>query len=146
MSRSDPGLILGCGMDHVLETDCNAIEDSSCGDDAAAVVFKIRGERGRPIRLWKYLAYHYSNSGDVAEVRSQVAWTLDRAVQDGFDSIQAHQHAEVGRFWKRADVEVEGAGRRLQQVIRWNLFQLLQATERAEGHRHRRARPDGPHL
>ena len=127
-------LILGCGMDHVLETDCNTIEDSSCGDDAAAVVFKIRGERGRPIRLWKYLAYHYSNSGDVAEVRSQVAWTLDRAVQDGFDRIQAHQHAEVGRFWKRADVEVEGAGRRLQQVIRWNLFQLLQATERAEGH------------
>jgi alpha,alpha-trehalose phosphorylase len=105
------GLILGCGMDHVLETDCNTIEDSSCGDDAAAVVFKIRGERGRPIRLWKYLAYHYSHSGDVAEVRSQVAWTLDRALQDGFDRIRAHQHAAVGRFWKRADVEVEGADR-----------------------------------
>ena len=133
-------------MDHVLETECNAIEDSSCGDDAAAIVFKIRGERGRPIRLWKYLAYHYSNVGDVAEVRSQVAWTLDRAVQDGFGSIRAHQRAEVGRFWKRADVEVEGAGRRLQQVIRWNLFQLLQATERAEGHGIGARGLTGPHL
>ena len=38
-------LILGCGMDHVLETDCNTIEDSSCGDDAAAVVFKIWASR-----------------------------------------------------------------------------------------------------
>ena len=114
--------------------ECNATEDSSCGDDAAAVVFKIRGGRGRPIRLWKYVGYHYSNSGDVAEVRSQIAWTLDRAVQDGFGSIQTRQRAEIGRFWKRADVEVEGCDPRLQQVIRWNLFQLLQATERVEGH------------
>ena len=60
-------------------------------------------------------------------------WTYT-AVQDGFDSIQAHQHAEVGRFWKRADVEVEGAGRRLQQVIRWNLFQLLQVDVQLPDH------------
>ena len=128
------GLVLGCGMDHVLETGCHTTEDTSCGDDSAAVVFRIQGECNRPIRLWKYLAYHYSNSGDVTEVQSQVAWTLDRAVQSGFGTIRARQHALIGAFWERADIEVEGATPRLQQVIRWNLFQLLQATERAEGH------------
>lgn len=128
------GLILGCGMDHVLETECGTAVDSSCADGVAAVVFRIQGKRGRPIRLWKYLAYHYSNSGDAAEVRSQVSWTLDRAVQEGFTTILKRQREEVAKFWSRADVEVEGAGTRLQQVIRWNLFQLLQATERAEGH------------
>ena len=80
------------------------------------------------------LGYHYATGGDPAEVRSQVAWTLDRAVQSGFASILKQQGARVGRFWSYADIELEGAAPRLQQVIRWNLFQLMQATERAEGH------------
>lgn len=128
------GLIMACGMDHVLQTESGTAGDSSCTDEAAAVVFRIQGKRGKPIRLWKYLAYHYSDGGDAAEVRSQVSWTLDRAVQEGFANVRTRQRHVVGQFWNRADVEVEGAGLRLQQVIRWNLFQLLQATERAEGH------------
>ncbi len=128
------GLILGCGMDHVLDTACQFTHDSSCEGDIAAVVFKIEGKQGRPIRLWKYLGYHYSDGDDVAQVQSQVAWTLDRAKQEGFPAILRRHQALIDRFWARADVEVEGPGPRLQQVLRWNLFQLLQATERAEGH------------
>ena len=128
------GLVLGCGMDHRLETDCPVAQEATCEDDFAAVVFKLRGERGKPIRLWKYLAYHYDEGGGASEVRSQVAWTLDRALQSGFDSVLGRHERLVSDFWARADVEVEGAEPRLQQVIHWNLFQLLQATERAEGH------------
>jgi alpha,alpha-trehalose phosphorylase len=128
------GLVLGCGMDHVVETACPFAQESVCEDDFAAVVFRIRAVPGRPVRLWKYLGYHYSGEGDPAEIRSQVAWTLDRAVGDGFAAILARQEARAAGFWDRADVELEGAAPRLQQVIRWNLFQLLQATERAEGH------------
>ena len=71
------GLILGCGMDHLLETACQFTYDSSCEGDIAAVVFKIQGEQGKPIRLWKYLGYHYSDGGDVAQVRSQVTPSPD---------------------------------------------------------------------
>jgi alpha,alpha-trehalose phosphorylase len=128
------GLVLGCGMDHRLEADCPVAQEGTCEDDFAAIVFKLRAERGKPIRLWKYLAYHYDGGSGAPEVRSQVAWTLDRAILSGFDSVLSRQERLVGSFWARADVEVEGAEPRLQQVIRWNLFQLLQATERAEGH------------
>ncbi len=128
------GLTLGCGMDHVLETACHFTQESSCDKDFAAVVFKGKAERGKPIRLWKYLGYHYAKDGDPAELRSQVAWTLDRAVQHGFPAILEQQKIRVSRFWNRADIELEGAPPRLQQVIRWNLFQLMQATECAEGH------------
>jgi alpha,alpha-trehalose phosphorylase len=127
-------LILGCGMDHVLDTACQFTHDSSCAGDIAAVVFKIQGKPGKPIRLWKYLAYHYSDGDDAAQVQSQVAWTLDRAMQEGFPAILRRHQTLIDRFWARADVEVDGIGARLQQVLRWNLFQLLQATERAEGH------------
>jgi len=128
------GLTLGCGMDHVLETACPFTQEGHCEDDFAAIVFKGRAERGKPIRLWKYLGYHYARGGDPAELRSQVAWTLDHAVQGGFAAILQQQKARIGRFWAHADVELEGAAPRLQQVVRWNLFQLMQATERAEGH------------
>jgi alpha,alpha-trehalose phosphorylase len=133
-TTTSSALTLGCGMDHVLDTACPVTQESSRTDDFAAMVFKIQGRRGMPIRLWKYLAYHHADRGDPAEVRSQVAWTLDHAVRSGFPAILEGQKARISHFWAQADVEVEGAEPRLQQVIRWNLFQLLQATARVEGH------------
>ena len=37
-------------------------------------------------------------------------------------------------FWQRSDVQLRGVRPRVQQVIRWNLFQLLQASGRVEGY------------
>jgi alpha,alpha-trehalose phosphorylase len=83
----------------------------------------------------KFLSYHYGERTTPREIRAQTAWTLDRALEEGFDTILERQRAYVAAFWERADVEVEaGATPEKQQVIRWNLFQLLQASARAEGH------------
>jgi alpha,alpha-trehalose phosphorylase len=43
------------------------------------------------------------------------------------------QREYLDDFWKRSDVQVKGAEPRLQQLVRWNLFQILQASGRAEG-------------
>jgi len=126
---------LGCGMDHVLRTDCSHSTELDCTDDRASLVIRARGARGKPLRLSKYLSYHYGSDVDGHVMRVQTAWTLDRAVADGFAAIHAQQRAYVQAFWQRADIEIEG-GRypRKQQTLRWNLFQLLQASARAEGH------------
>lgn len=128
------GLTLGCGMDHVLATEGSFAADRTGNDDFAAVVFRGSIEPGRPIRLQKYLSYHYSEDADAEQIRSQTAWTLDRAGEAGFSQILEQQRADVSRFWRRSEVMIDGADARTQQVIRWNLFQLLQASERAEGH------------
>lgn len=128
------GLVLGCGMDHVVEADCPLAAQAGCDDDLATVVFRGVLAPGRTIRIHKYLSYHYARGADPAEIRSQVAWTLDRAVESGFPAILARQGQDTARFWERADVTVESVNPRSQQVIRWNLFQLMQASERAEGH------------
>ena len=127
-------LTLGCGIDHAIATECRWRADVSCGETGAAVVFRVAGERGRPIRLSKYLAYHYTHLCRPEEIRSQVAWTLDRAVESGFPNLLERQRKDVGRFWSRADVEVETTEPQAQQVVRWNLFQLQQASAHAEGH------------
>jgi alpha,alpha-trehalose phosphorylase len=127
------GLNLGCGMDHALDTDCAYTAEAKCADDLASVVVKARGERGKPIRLRKYLSYHYLDHSSPHDIRAQTGWTLDRAVQDGFTAIREQQRTYVQGFWQRADIEVEGDDPRRQQILRWNLFQLLQASARAEG-------------
>ncbi|CAO4193959.1 glycoside hydrolase family 65 protein [Methylorubrum extorquens] len=128
------GLVLGCGMDHVVTADCPLAVRATCDDDLATVVLRGVLAPGGVIRIHKYLSYHYSGSVAPEQIRSQVAWTLDHAVESGISSIVARQRRDMDRFWERADVTVESASPRIQQAIRWNLFQLMQASERAEGH------------
>ena len=134
-TTSSSGLTFGCGMEHAIETGCAFTADVRCEDDFAAAVFKVRGEAGKPVRILKFLSYHYGERTTPREIRAQTAWTLDRALEEGFDTVLERQRAYVAAFWERADVEVEGgATPEKQQFIRWNLFQLLQASARAEGH------------
>ena len=129
------GLTLGCGMDHLIETENAVVTDARAEDDFAAVVFRVRAETGKPVHLVKFLSYHYGAETTPQEIRSQTAWTLDRALEDGFDRVRERQQDYVRTFWEHADIEVEGGqSPEKQQVIRWNLFQLLQASGRAEGH------------
>ncbi|MEZ0263228.1 MAG: glycoside hydrolase family 65 protein [Phycisphaerae bacterium] len=131
--RSD--LRLGCGMDHVVETENEYTTKAQCAiDNRGQVEFNITAEPGKPFTFYKYLTYHNSSSETPAELRERAGRTLDRVVRAGFDQILADHSAVVAEFWERADIKVASPGvhPRLQQCIRWNLFQLLQATGRVE--------------
>ncbi len=128
------GLALGCGVDHVVAADGCFTTNAACDDDLATIVVRGSLAPGKAIRIYKYLSYHYSEAASPEQIHALTAWTLDHAVETGFASILARQQQDVERFWERADVLVESANSRTQQAIRWNLFQLMQASERAEGH------------
>lgn len=128
------GLSLGCGMDHSVVTECPMLTELRCDDDFAAAVFRGKLLRNKPLRICKYLSYHYSDDPDTEQILFQTASTLERAKTQGFQAILERQRRDVERFWARADVVVESDDPRTQQTIRWNLYQLLQASERAEGH------------
>jgi alpha,alpha-trehalose phosphorylase len=57
--------------------------------------------------------------------------TLDRVREHGVEPEFAAQREWLDEFWARSDVVVHGQPA-LQQAIRWNLYQLAQATARAE--------------
>jgi alpha,alpha-trehalose phosphorylase len=127
-------LILGCGMDHALESPCTFASETTCTDDVAAVTFRGQLRPGQSLRLQKYLSYRYARGDDAGQIHSQVGWSLDHAVRTGFADILERQRKDLSDFWTHADVEIECADPRMQQVIRWNLFQLLQAAARSEGY------------
>jgi alpha,alpha-trehalose phosphorylase len=128
-------MTLGVGVDHVIDTTCAYHAAGSVGEDSSEVVVTAEALPGIPIRITKYAAYQTSRSIPVPELTDRCCRTLDRAVSGGFDMIAAAQREQLARFWDRADVRVQARHDpvRLQQAIRWNLFQVAQASWRAEG-------------
>ncbi len=133
------GMTLACGADHTIETECPYLVETECVEDMGKVVFTVNALEGQPIAINKYLTYHTSRVVPVAELVNRAGRTLDRAVHEGYDELLSVQRKYLDDFWRRSDVEIASdpditrrpAGE-LQQAIRWNLLQILQASGRAE--------------
>src|SRR5512132_2376283 len=128
-------MTLGVGVDHVIDAACPHQVSGSVGDDMAELIVTADAVPGVPIRITKYATYQASRSIPVRELLDRCGRTLDRMVRDGFDVLLTKQREHLDRFWDRADIQVESHTNplRIQQAIRWNLFQLAQASWRAEG-------------
>ncbi len=131
-------MTLGVGVDHVLEAPPDVELSVTLDADVGEAVLTGDARPGVPIRIIKYITYQSSRSAPTAELVARCARTLDRAVRDGRDALLESQRSELDRFWDTADVVVtsrEGPAwtARVRQAIRWNLFQLCQATWRVEG-------------
>jgi alpha,alpha-trehalose phosphorylase len=127
------GLSLAVGMDHEIGAECATSIEASAQGDGARVVILADLEPGRTLAVTKFLAYHYDADPPAGDLNGRVHRTLRRARLDGLEAIEASQRTHVDNFWAASDVELEGAPA-LQQAARFDIFQLLQATHRAEGH------------
>jgi alpha,alpha-trehalose phosphorylase len=131
-------MTLACGTDHILETDCSYSYESRAEENLGKVAYAIQAEPGKPIKLTKYISYHTSSHIPADELCTSVERTLDRAVASGFQDLLDGQQKYLEEFWRRGDVQIEGSPSRknrapeMQQAIRFNLFQILQAAARAE--------------
>jgi alpha,alpha-trehalose phosphorylase len=124
-------MTLGAGFDHLIETENEWYENCSWDEDLSKIVFVIDAKAGVPIRITKFFTFHSSRSVPSQELVDRCNRTLDRAVREGYSSIENAQRAYLDRFWRHSDVVVD-AEPRVQQAVRWNIFQLCQASARAE--------------
>lgn len=140
-SVRNSGMSMACGVEHVFETECEYETQVDCGDDSAETIYTIDAEEGKPIQLVKFMSYHSSRRPQVQEMCTRSGRTLDRAVKMGFENLLVSQREFMDEFWRRSDVAIEEDPQQvppakkgeLQQALRWNLFQILQASGRAEG-------------
>jgi alpha,alpha-trehalose phosphorylase len=129
---AESGMSVVCGIDHVLATECASSLRADWGAHGARVVFFVDAEPGEPVALTKYMTFHTSRSDKTAELSLRAGRTLDRVVGHGFDRLVADQRAYLDDFWHRSDIQISAQHPRLQQCLRWNLFQLIQASGRAD--------------
>ena len=132
---ANSGMSLGVGVDHVIETGNGHELTHSHEPDVDRLVLTADAQPGEPIRIVKYVTFQTSRSLPAGELVARTERTLDRTRRDGLEALLAAQRDELRRFWARADIEVDvgDSTARVQQAVRWNLFQLAQASWRVEG-------------
>ncbi|WP_375430338.1 glycoside hydrolase family 65 protein [uncultured Friedmanniella sp.] len=128
---ANSGMTLAVGVDHAIETDLAYTEHISTDEDTGKMVYRVAAKPGVPLRIVKTVSYHTSRGVPVRELVDRTRRTLDRVLSNGIAVEYEAQRRWLDAYWERTDVVVEGQPA-LQQGIRWNLFQLAQATARAE--------------
>jgi alpha,alpha-trehalose phosphorylase len=129
---TNSGMTIAVGADHRIETDAEWDQSSQIDDDIAKHVYRVKAQAGQKVRLVKTISYHTSRGVPPRELADRCDRTLDRAGETPTSEIFAHQRAWLDDFWQRSDVQVAGQPE-IQQAVRWNLFQLVQATARTDG-------------
>jgi len=124
---------LACGMEHHIDTQLRHSVESSVEEDEGRVVFFLDAEPGIPAHVTKLLGYHHADHASAGDLVRRVNRTLDRADGDGFERIAQIQRERLDAFWEQSDIAIEGPGD-IQQAVRFNLFQVRQASARVEGH------------
>lgn len=123
------------GVQHVVDTAAPHRLTTSVTPDLAEVVLSADAQPGVPVRVVKYATYQTSRSTPPRELAARCHRTLDRVVEQPLGVLLESQREHLDRFWSCADVVVTDANEpvRVQQAVRWNLFQLCQASWRVEG-------------
>jgi alpha,alpha-trehalose phosphorylase len=124
---SNSQMTLACGYHHEIETSSTHAATTTIDDDLAKTVLEVQAEPGVPISITKYVSYHSSTGVPCEELIDRCARTLHRAVETGLDGLRTEQRTTLDAFWAASDIEIDG-DHAAQQAIRWNLFQLAQAT------------------
>lgn len=135
-------MTLGCGFDHTVETENPITWQNEASDDDGSIVFSVEAQQDVPIRLTKWMSFHSSRKTASEDLCKRVDRTLTRAKEHGFPAILDSQKNFMENYWRTCDVKMAITERRRtggrsteewQQAVRWNLFQLCQASARTEG-------------
>jgi alpha,alpha-trehalose phosphorylase len=133
------GMTIAAAYRHEVAADGEVGFDTAIEGDRAATTMRLDAGLGNTVTLTKYVAYHSSSQipGDpddasADELATRCHATLDAAAAAGWEHALAEQRAWLDRFWARTDIEVDGDDT-AQQAIRWNLFQMAQASAQIGG-------------
>ncbi|WJL96242.1 glycosyl hydrolase family 65 protein [Microbacterium sp. ET2] len=129
---TDSGMTLAVVADHVVETENHYSARGIVEPDIAKNVFRVQARAGVPIRVTKLVSYHTSRGVPARELVDRCRRTIDRALAEGVTHQFERQRAWLDAFWARSDIRIEGQPE-VQQATRWCLFELAQASARADG-------------
>ena len=123
LKTKNSGLTVCCGIED--ESGRDKWDMSGSEDSPLCTEYAIHAEPNVTLRFDKYLCYVDSRSGE-ADLHEKVRQELSNVRREGFEALSAQQAAFLDEFWLSADVTIAG-NPKLQQGIRYNMFQLLQA-------------------
>jgi alpha,alpha-trehalose phosphorylase len=128
------GMRIAVAAHHAVDARATPTFDTDLGPDTATTTIAIEPGAGETVVVTKYVTYHSAGQiGDgadqtnVDELAGQARATIAEAVAGGWGALASEQSAWLDEFWDRTDIAIEGDDA-AQQAIRWNLFQMAQAS------------------
>ncbi len=125
-------LMMAATMDHEIDVPGRVEFTTDARPDLARTTVICGLRPGQTLRIVKYIAYGWSSLRSRPALRDQAAAALHSARYSGWQALLDSQRNYLDEFWENADVEVEGDAES-QQVVRFGLFHLVQASARSEG-------------
>ncbi|MGR0219951.1 glycoside hydrolase family 65 protein [Agromyces sp. ZXT2-6] len=119
-------------MDHLIESPGGGRVDTETSEDLARTTIGVRLGPGERLRLTKAVAYEWSTDATDGGLRDRADAEVADALGEGWDALADAQRRRLDDFWSAADVTVEGEPR-LQQAVRFALFQVFQSAARLDG-------------
>ncbi|MFC4224640.1 glycoside hydrolase family 65 protein [Lysinibacter cavernae] len=126
------GMTVAVAADHYVAASSEVVEKTSIDGDIAKHVYRVQAREGHTISVTKVVSYHSSGGVPARELVDRCRRTLDRVETEGIELQFVKQSEWLADYWLRSDIEIPGQPA-VQQAVRWNLFQLAQASARAEG-------------
>jgi alpha,alpha-trehalose phosphorylase len=130
-STRGSGRRLGAAMNHTVHCPADVRTGIECSEHTARYTLITRLAPGQSLRVVKFLAYGWSSQRSIPAISAQVEAALTLARETGWEGLLAEQRRYLDDYWARADVELDGDPE-VQQAVRFALFQVLQASARAE--------------
>jgi alpha,alpha-trehalose phosphorylase len=125
------GRRVGAAMDHVVDGPADLWTGIEGDSTYARFTVTATLPEGETLRVVKFLAYGWSGERSIPAIAAQMEAALTLARATGWDGLAAEQRSYLDDYWARADVELDGDPE-VQQAVRFGLFQVLQASARAE--------------
>jgi alpha,alpha-trehalose phosphorylase len=129
------GLTAAVAMDHRVSASGRSepsvdTELDPAGDRVRTFV-RASLDTGETLEIVKVVGHEFSSDLSTAALRDRAESAVADALRAGWNMLVTEQRTHLEEFWECADVRVDGPAR-LQQAVRYALFQVFQASARME--------------
>ncbi|GLB68639.1 glycoside hydrolase family 65 protein [Arthrobacter mangrovi] len=121
------GICVAAAVSHDLVLPEGADVHTVDSEDQIATSIVAELEPGGSAGFVKFVSHAWSREDPAEDLRDQASAALEGARQLGWEGLLAEQRRVLDGFWETSDVEIDGDPE-LQQALRFDLFQLLQAS------------------
>jgi alpha,alpha-trehalose phosphorylase len=120
-------LSVACAIRHKIDAACECTPYEA--NETIGFKYALAGQRGVPNTLEKFMAYATSLETEASKISASAIREVEEASAAGFETLAEEQRSYLAKFWKTADIVIEGDDL-LQRGLRFNMFHLLQSAGR----------------
>jgi alpha,alpha-trehalose phosphorylase len=131
---AESGMSIVAAVRHLVDAAGTPQPETVVEPDRSATEVRFELDQGGAATFTTHVAYHTAGQvpgasppATIEQLVGEAQDTLAAAVDAGWQATETDQRSWLDEFWRRTDIAV-GGDPSAQQAIRWNLFQMAQAS------------------